>query len=68
MAPRCHAVFAHGYAVVFAEDKGQVTLAREVAPLVAAARHFGIPEAIVVTRNEERLLEYDGTRIAAIPV
>jgi len=43
------------------------TVEREVAPLAAAVRFFGIPEAVVVTRNEERTLEYDGTRIAAIP-
>ncbi len=43
------------------------TVEREVAPLAATARYFGIPEAIVVTRNEERVLEYDGTQIAAIP-
>jgi len=52
---------------VCSELSAPETVEREVAPLAATARYFGIPEAIVITRNEEKMLQYDGTQIAAIP-
>lgn len=43
------------------------TVEREVAPLAATARHFGIPQSLIITRNEERELQCDGVHITAIP-
>ena len=43
------------------------TLEREIAPLAVTARHFDIPEALVITRNEESDLQRDGIRITAVP-
>ena len=43
------------------------TLQREIPPLAATAQHFEIPDACVITLNEEQELEHDGVCIRVIP-
>lgn len=42
-------------------------LEREVPPLAAAAKYFGITEALVVTSREERTIESDGITLRIVP-
>lgn len=43
------------------------TLRREIEPLVATARYFGIRENLVITRNQERRIEIDGVTVHVVP-
>lgn len=43
------------------------TLRREVQPLAATAKYFGIKESVMVTLNEERDLASDGQTIHVVP-
>jgi predicted AAA+ superfamily ATPase len=55
-------------AVQVCQDIGHPdTLRRELEPLSAAARYFGVKEALIVTLSEERRIEDDGLTIHALP-
>jgi len=43
------------------------TLNREIVPLAAAAKWFGIENVCVVTKNEQRELKHDGVSIQVVP-
>jgi predicted AAA+ superfamily ATPase len=45
----------------------ETVLDREVPPLAAAAKYFGIKEALVVTMDEDRTIELDGVKIRIVP-
>jgi predicted AAA+ superfamily ATPase len=40
---------------------------REIKPLVATAKYFGIPKAVIVTLNDERLVLSDGCTVRIVP-
>ena len=42
-------------------------LDREIPPLAATARYFGIKEALVITTDEERTVEHEGTTVRVVP-
>ena len=55
-------------AVQVCQDIGHPdTLRRELEPLSAAARYFGVKEALIVTLSEERRIEDDGLTTHALP-
>jgi len=43
------------------------TYKREVEPLAATARFFGLAEGLIVTLNEERLISHEGVSIRVVP-
>lgn len=43
------------------------TLRREMEPLVAAARHFGTKENLIITLNQEKAFREEGVAISALP-
>lgn len=42
-------------------------LEREVPPLAAAAKYFGIKDALLITTDEERTIEHEGTSVRMVP-
>jgi len=43
------------------------TLSRELEPLIATAKYFGIKENLLITYNQERDFQRDGIYVKAIP-
>jgi predicted AAA+ superfamily ATPase len=44
-----------------------VTLKRELDPLITAAKHLGIKECYIITKNEEREIDENGVHIEILP-
>ena len=44
------------------------TLKREIEPLVAASRYFGIKKSVIITLNNETALTVEGVKVLVVPV